>query len=73
MKTIQVSRSGGRLRLEQAGYALVDRSQYNMDPTAAQADAVREALRKIPLVQSLVVGALPAQTVVIRYPRLPDM
>jgi type IV pilus assembly protein PilM len=73
IKTVQMSRSGGRLRVDAAGYALVDRNQLNVDPVAAQANAVREAVREISLDQSVVVGALPGQTVVIRYPRLPEM
>jgi type IV pilus assembly protein PilM len=43
-----------------------------MDPVVALADAVREALRTMQPQQAHVVGALPGQTVVIRYPRLPD-
>lgn len=70
VKAIQMSRSGGRLRVDQAGYALVDRHRFSTEPVLAQADAVREALRTIPHTQALVVGALPGQTVVIRHPRL---
>jgi type IV pilus assembly protein PilM len=44
-----------------------------MDPVVAQASALREAVRTIPLSGTYVVGALPGQTVVIRYPRLPEM
>ena len=72
VKAVQMSRSGGHLRIEEAGYALVDRNQVNMDPVVALADAVREALRTMQPTQAHVVGALPGQTVVIRYPRLPD-
>lgn len=73
IKAVQMSRSGGRLRIDAAGYALVDRNQLNVDPVATQANAVREAMRAISVDQSVVVGALPGQTVVIRYPRLPEM
>ncbi len=73
MKAVQMSKSGGRLRVDQTGYALVDRNQLNVDPIAAQAEAVRESLRMLNLNQSLAVGALPGQNVVIRYPRLADM
>jgi len=59
--------------VDAAGYALVDRNQVNADPVAAHANALREAVRTIQVSQCLVVGALPGQTVVIRYPRLPDM
>ncbi len=73
VKTIQMGRAGSRSRIEQVGYALIDRNQANVDPIAAQATAVREALGGMPVEQSLLVGALPGQTVVIRYPRLPEM
>ena len=68
-----MSRSGGRLRIDYAGYALVDRNLINMDPVAAQAQALREALGSMPPIPRLLVGALPGQAVVIRYPRLPNM
>jgi len=70
VKAVQMSRSGERLVIEDMGYALVDRIRVNADPVAAQADALREALEGMPLQQCLIVGALPGQTVVIRYPRL---
>jgi len=73
VKAVQMSRSGDSLCIEDAGYALVDPSQVNVDPIAAQADALREALRRISVNQSMIVGALPGQTVVIRYPRLRDI
>lgn len=44
-----------------------------MEPIEAQADAIREALRFMPAKGAIMVGALPGQTVVIRYPRLPDV
>ncbi len=68
-----MSRAGRRLHVDGAGMALVDRNLINTDPVAAHAAAVRDALRTIFITQSLVVGALPGQTVVIRYPRLADM
>jgi len=73
VKAIQMTKSGGRLRVEQAGYGIIDRNQVNVDPIAAQAAAVREALRQMNLPQSLLVGSLPGQNVVIRYPHLADM
>ena len=73
VKAVQMSRSGDTLCIDDVGYALVDPLQVNVDPIAAQADALREALRKISLSQSMVIGALPGQTVVIRYPRLKDI
>jgi len=72
VKTVQMSRSGGHLRVDGAGYALVDRNQLNLDPVASQANAVREAVRSLAGAQSLIVGALPGHTVVIRYPRIAE-
>jgi len=73
VKAVQLSKAGGRLRIEGSGYAPINRNESNVDPLQAQADAVREALRTIPVVQSITVGALPGQAVVIRYPRLAEM
>lgn len=73
VKAVQASRYGGRLRVDNAGFSFVDRTQFNMDPVVAQANALREATRAIPMAGSLVVGALPGQTVVIRYPRFPEI
>lgn len=73
VKTVQMSRAHGGLRVDNVGYAIIDRAQFNTDPVIAQASALREAMRSMPLAQCLVVGALPGQTVVIRYPRVPEM
>lgn len=73
IKAVQISRAGGGLRIDNVGHARVDRNQMNMDPIAAQAQALQEAVRFMPLQHSLLVGALPGQAVVIRYPRLPNM
>ncbi len=73
VKAVQMSRSGNRLIVEDMGYALVDRTRVGSDPVGAQAEAMREALEGMPVSQCLVVGALPGQTVVIRYPRLKRM
>lgn len=73
VKTVLMSKSGGRLHIEAAGYAPVDRNQMNIDPLVAQSNAIRQALAGFQVSNSLVVGALAGQTVVIRYPRLPDM
>jgi len=70
VKAVLMSRSGGRLRIEQAAQFIVDRDQVNNDPTGAQAQAIREVLRGMPLNKAHVVGALPGQSVVIRYPRI---
>jgi type IV pilus assembly protein PilM len=73
VKAVVVAKSGGRLRVEQVGYAQIDRGKMNADPIAAQSEALSEALRNIPLAKSCIVGALPGQSVVIRYPRLAQM
>ncbi|MBI2431869.1 MAG: hypothetical protein HYV26_03255, partial [Candidatus Hydrogenedentes bacterium] len=70
VKAVQMSRSGGRLYVDEAGFARVDRAQVNEDPVGAHAMAVREALGAMPVLQCLAVAALPGQTAVIRYPRL---
>ena len=67
-----MSRSKGKLFVDEVGYVLVDRNQVNADPVNAHASAVREALRNMAVPQSHLVCALPGQTVVIRYPRLPE-
>lgn len=73
VKAVQMSKSGGKLQIDDVGYALVDRNQVNLDPVMAHATALNEAIRTMPISQCLIVGALPGQTVVIRYPRLQDM
>ena len=73
VKAVQMSRHGGRLKIDGVGYSLVDRAQFNMDPIVSQSTALREAVRAFTVPGSLVVGALPGQTVVIRYPRFPEM
>lgn len=70
VKAVKLSRSGQRMTVDEVGYGRIDRNLSNTDPVAAQADAVMEALRTIAMTKSMVVGALPGQTVVIRYPRL---
>lgn len=73
VKAVSMTRHGGRLRVDQVGYALIDKNQYNADPILAQADALTMSLYGMPISKSLLVGALPGQTVVIRYPRFSDM
>ncbi|MBI2421185.1 MAG: type IV pilus assembly protein PilM [Candidatus Hydrogenedentes bacterium] len=72
VKAVQMSRSGGRLCVDQVGYAVVNREQVNADPVSAHAVAVQEALASMAPAQSYLVAALPGQTVVIRYPRLKE-
>lgn len=59
--------------MDEVGYALVDRNQVNVDPVAAHADALLAATGEMQVGQCMLVGALPGQTAVIRYPRVPDM
>lgn len=73
VKTVLVSRSMGRLWIEKAAIAYIDRSQFSVDPVAAQTRAIREALDEMPKKQSLVVASLSGQTVVVRYPRLTNV
>ncbi len=73
VKAVQMSRSSGRLLVEQARQILVDRNMVNNDPVTAQAVAVRECLRTMAPAQSLIVAALAGQTVVVRYPRMANV
>lgn len=73
VKAVLMSRSMGRLRVEQACCALVDRNQLNTDPMLAQSLAVLEVMEQMPAKSSLVVASLTGQTVVVRYPRLIDV
>jgi type IV pilus assembly protein PilM len=70
IKAVQMAKNGDKLNVEEVGYAVLNRNLMNSDPTEAHALALREALSGISVSQSMVVGALPGQTVVIRYPRL---
>lgn len=72
VKAVQMSRSSGRLCVDEVGYALIDRNLVNADPIQAHANAVREALLHMNVQACYLVAALPGQTVVIRYPRLSD-
>lgn len=72
VKAVQMSRSSGRLCVDEVGYALIDRNLVNSDPIQAHANAVREALVHMPVSNCYLVAALPGQTVVIRYPRLSE-
>ena len=72
VKAVQMSRSGGRLCIDEVGYALLDKNAVNADPAAANAEAVLIALANMATSQSHLVAAMPGQTVVIRYPRLPE-
>ncbi len=72
VKAVQMSRSHGRLFIDEVGYAVINREQMNADPVQAHSNAVLEALAPLSAKQSFIVGALPGQTVVIRYPRLPE-
>lgn len=73
VKAVLMSRSSGRLKIDQATCALVDRNESNVDPVRAQIDAVIAALEEMPVPQSHVSAALTGNTVVVRYPRLTDV
>ncbi len=73
VKAVLMSRVSGRLRVDQATCAMVDRNELNADPVRAQITAVRNALEPLPILQSHIVAALTGQTVVVRYPRLTDV
>lgn len=73
VKTVLMVHAGGKLRVDQVGYAVVDRNLLNADPISAHANAVAQAVQGMALQQSIVVGSLPDQAVVIRHPRLPNM
>ena len=45
VKAVQMSRRGGRLCIEEVGYALVDRNQVNADPVVAHAAAIANRRR----------------------------
>lgn len=72
VKAVQMSRSGGRLCIDEVGFALLDRNQVSANPIAANATAVRQALLNMNLPQAMLIAALPGQTAVIRYPRIPE-
>jgi type IV pilus assembly protein PilM len=72
VKAVQMTRSHGKLFVDEVGYAAINREQANADPVMAYANALTEALAGLSTKQCLLVGALPGQTVVIRYPRLPE-
>ncbi|MBI1317925.1 MAG: type IV pilus assembly protein PilM [Candidatus Hydrogenedens sp.] len=70
VKAVQMSRSGGRLFVDEVGYAVVNRDLINADPVMAHANAVSEALAGLSVTKSAIIADLPGQTVVIRYPRI---
>jgi type IV pilus assembly protein PilM len=70
VKAIQATSSGRGMTIEQVGLSTIDRNLLNSDPVAATSKAIRKALSDFSIQQSLIVGALPGQSVVIRYPRL---
>ena len=73
VKAVQVVRTSRGMNIEQIGHAQIDRNLMNSDPVAAHSRAIREALANFSVAQSMIVGALPGQSVVIRYPRLNDI
>lgn len=73
VKAVLMSRSGGRLFVEEASCVVLDRAQVNTNPVMAHADAMRAAVQHMAPAQCLLVAALPGQTAVIRYPRIADV
>lgn len=72
VKAVQMGRSGGRLVVEEVAYAPIDRSQFSADPTTAQGVAAQQALEYLSPKKAMIIGALQGQSVVIRYPRIPE-
>lgn len=73
VKAVLMSRVAGRLCVEDAVLAPLDRNQVNANPVEANADAIRRAVQDMTPAMCLVVAALPGQTAVIRYPRIAEV
>ncbi|HIA48184.1 MAG TPA: type IV pilus assembly protein PilM [Candidatus Hydrogenedentes bacterium] len=73
VKAVQAVRSGRSMTIEQEGIAIIDRNLLNSDPVAATSRAIRSCINGFAIDKSMFVGALPGQSVVIRYPRLRDV
>jgi type IV pilus assembly protein PilM len=72
VKAVQMSRVGNQLCVDEAAYAVVDRNMYNNDTVGALSSAMRLVLENMNVPAALLVGALPGQTVVVRYRQLDD-
>ncbi len=74
IKVLQANKgSGGRIAVERASSARVDPTEYVNDPAGALSSALGQAMTGYQMKGSMVVLALPGQSAVIRYPRLPKM
>ena len=72
VKAVQMSRVGNQLCVDEAAYAVVDRNMYNNDTVGALSTSLRLAIENMMVPSALLVGALPGQTVVVRYRQLDD-
>lgn len=70
VKTLQVSKQGRKIYIEEAGYAEIDNEMSIADPIKANTDALLAALTGLALKQSYIVTALPGNTAVVRYPKI---
>ncbi len=70
VKTLQVSKQGRKIYIEEAGYAEIDNEMAVADPIKANTDALLTALTGLLPKQSYIVTALPGNTAVVRYPKI---
>lgn len=70
VKTLQVSKQGRKIYIEEAGYAEIDNEMVVADPIKANTDALLIALTGLVPKQSYIVTALPGNTAVVRYPKI---
>jgi type IV pilus assembly protein PilM len=70
VKTLQVSKQGRKIYVEEAGYAELDYELLNADPIKAQTSALLTALTGFVPKQCFVAAALPGNTTVVRYPKI---
>ena len=74
VKVLQASKGGrGGISIERASSARVDPTEYVNDPTGALVGALGQAMAGYQTKGMMIVLALPGQSAVIRYPRLPKM
>ncbi|MGC8738283.1 MAG: pilus assembly protein PilM [Candidatus Hydrogenedens sp.] len=70
VKTLQMSKQGRKIYIEEAGYAEIDSELSIADPIKANTDALLTALTGLSPKQSYIVSALPGNTAVVRYPKI---
>jgi len=70
VKTLQISKQGRKIYIEEAGYAEIDNELAVADPIKANTDALLVALTGLTPKQSYIVSALPGNTAVVRYPKI---